>query len=178
MGMAERRPSDNDVKVALIHQVFSCFKWLMACLVIAFLGWQAIRAVVEMADDSGKPPSNAAKATDPDEARRQRGMAIAAVTRITDPGQETVKQAVEITPEKQHEFASVAQAEGVSLSVARRLLQVVEGSKATPSVPALGRATRQAGERAGRLLVVLDEGARPMVEQATADEIFLAEGRS
>jgi hypothetical protein len=87
---------------------------------------------------------------------------------------ERLKQAVEITPEMQHEFATVAQAEGVSLSVARRLLRVVEGAKATPSVPALGRVTREAGERAGRLLEVLDELARPQVEQATADEIFLA----
>jgi hypothetical protein len=88
--------------------------------------------------------------------------------------QERLKHAVEITPEKQEEFATVAQAEGVSLSVARRLLRVVEGSKATPSVPALGRVTRQAGERAGRLLEVLDEVARPQVEHATADEIFWA----
>src|SRR3982751_453163 len=86
--------------------------------------------------------------------------------------QERLKHAVEITPEKQDEFATVAQAEGVSLSVARRLLRVVEGSKATPSVPALGRVTREAGERAGRLLEVLDEVARPQVEHATADEIF------
>jgi hypothetical protein len=89
-----------------------------------------------------------------------------------------LQHAVEITPDKQHEFATVAQAEGVSLSVARRLLHVVEGSRSTPSVPTLGRATREAGERAGRLLEVLDEAARPEVEQATADEIFLAEGRS
>ena len=59
--------------------------------------------------------------------------------------QQRLKQAVEITPDKQHEFATVAQAEGVSLSVARRLLQVVEGSKATPSVPGPG-----AGDSRGR----------------------------
>jgi hypothetical protein len=87
-----------------------------------------------------------------------------------------LKRAVEMTPDKQHEFATVAQAEGVSLSVARRLLRVVEGLKAAPSVPALGRATREAGNRAGPLLEVLDEVARPAVKQATADEIFLAEG--
>src|SRR5213082_1556778 len=57
--------------------------------------------------------------------------------------QERLKHAVEITPDKQHEFATVAQAEGVSLSAARRLLRVVQGSKAAPSVPALGRATRE-----------------------------------
>ena len=88
--------------------------------------------------------------------------------------QEQLTHAVAITADKQHEFASVAQAEGVSLSVARRLLQVVAGSKSTPSVPTLGRATLEAGKHAGSLLKVLDEAARPKVEQGTADEIFLA----
>src|SRR5512132_30927 len=87
---------------------------------------------------------------------------------------ERLKHAVEITPHKQHEFATVAQAEGVSLSVARRLLRVVEGSQSTPSVPTLGRATLEAGQRANGLLKVLDEAARPLVQQATADEIFFA----
>jgi hypothetical protein len=86
--------------------------------------------------------------------------------------QERLEHAVEITPDKQDEFAAVAQAEGVSLSVARRLLRVVVGPKATPSVATLGRATREAGERAGPLLQVLDGAARPTVEQAAADEIF------
>lgn len=86
---------------------------------------------------------------------------------------ERLKHAVEITREIQDEFATVAQAEGVSLSVARRLLRVVEGSAATPSVPTLGRATFEAGNRAGPLLEVLDEVARPLVKQGTADEIFL-----
>jgi hypothetical protein len=84
-----------------------------------------------------------------------------------------LKYAVEITPDKQDEFATVAQAEGVSLSVARRLLRVLQGSRPTPSVPTLGRATREAGASAGDLLVVLDEVARPVVKQGTADEIFL-----
>jgi predicted PP-loop superfamily ATPase len=92
--------------------------------------------------------------------------------------QERLKHAVEITREKQDEFATVAQAEGVSLSVARRLLRVVEGVESTPSVPTLGRATLEAGERAGPLLEVLDEVARPLVKQAAADEIFLVENRS
>src|SRR3954468_13391380 len=69
---------------------------------------------------------------------------------------ERLKHAVEITPDKQHEFATVAQAEGVSLSVARRLLRVVAGSRSTPAVATLGRATLEAGERAGGLLEVLD----------------------
>ena len=66
--------------------------------------------------------------------------------------QERLKHAVEITPDKQHEFATVAQAEGVSLSVARRLLRIVAGARTTPSVPTLGRATLEAGVRAGSLL--------------------------
>jgi hypothetical protein len=85
-----------------------------------------------------------------------------------------VERAVEITRDRQDEFASVAQAEGVSLGVARRLLQVVAGSKPVPSVATLGRATREAGQHAGALLAVLDEAARPRVEQAAADEIFWA----
>ena len=92
--------------------------------------------------------------------------------------QERLKHAVEITPDKQDEFATVAQAEGVSLNVARRLLQVMAGSNSTPSVATLGRATLEAGERAGPLLRVLDEKARPEVEQAAADEIFLVASRS
>ncbi len=91
---------------------------------------------------------------------------------------ERLRHATEITPDKQDEFATVAQAEGVSLSVARRLLGVVQGSHSTPSVPTLGRTTLQAGQRAGALLLVLDETARPDVKQAVADEIFLAAKRS
>jgi uncharacterized coiled-coil protein SlyX len=92
--------------------------------------------------------------------------------------QKRLKHAVEITADKQDEFATVAQAEGVSLSVARRLLRVVAGAVITPSVPTLGRATLEAGVRAGSLLAVFDEEARPKVEQATADEIFSGANRS
>jgi hypothetical protein len=91
---------------------------------------------------------------------------------------ERLRHAVEITPDKQHEFATVAQAEGVSLSVARRLLRVVAGAVTTPSVATLGRTTLEAGVRAGSLLEVFDAKARPKVEQATADEIFWAANRS
>src|SRR5947209_1841063 len=92
--------------------------------------------------------------------------------------QEQLRHAVEMTPDTQHEFAAVAQAEGVSLSVARRLLQVVQRSQPTASVPTLGRASREAGRRAGALLEVLDEAARPEVKQGTADEIFSGANRS
>lgn len=109
-----------------------------------------------------------------DELQRQLAEQRAAVQSL----EERLKHTVEITPDMQHEFATVAQAEGVSLSVARRLLRVVEGSKLTPSVPTLGRATLEAGQSAGRLLKVLDEAARPKVKRGTADEIFLAQDRS
>jgi hypothetical protein len=92
--------------------------------------------------------------------------------------QERLEHAVEITSDKQHEFAAVAQAEGVSLGVARRLLRVVAGSASTPSVPTPGRATLESGKRAGDSLVVLDEVTRPKVRQGTADEIFLVPNRS
>ncbi len=92
--------------------------------------------------------------------------------------QERLSHAIEITPDTQDEFATVAQAEGVSLSVARRLLRVVEGSQSTPSVPTLGRATLEAGKRAGGLLEVLDEATRPEVKQGIADEIFSDASRS
>ncbi len=85
------------------------------------------------------------------------------------------ERAGEITRDKQDEFAAVAQAEGVSLGVARRLLQVVATSGPVSSVATLGRATHEAGQHAGRLLEVLDEAARPEVEQAAADEIFWPE---
>ncbi len=84
-----------------------------------------------------------------------------------------LKHAVEITPDTQHEFAAVAQAEGVSLSVARRLLRVMTGPRRSQGVATLGRVTHEAGTKAGPLLEVLDEAARPKVKQGTGDEIFL-----
>jgi hypothetical protein len=57
-------------------------------------------------------------------------------------------------------------------------MRVVEGSQSTPSVATLGRVTLEAGRRAGPLLTVLDEAARPEVKQGTADEIFLVANRS
>ena len=85
-----------------------------------------------------------------------------------------LKLAVEITPDKQHEFATVAQAEGVSLSVARRLLGVMAGQKRSRAVATLGRASLEGGKKAGSLLKVLDEAVRPQVKQGTADEIFVS----
>ena len=86
---------------------------------------------------------------------------------------ERLSRAVEITPELQAEYASTAQALGVSLPVAQTLLAVFLRDK-TPSVATLGRQTQEAAERAGALLAVLDEAAAELVQQAAADEIFLA----
>jgi len=84
------------------------------------------------------------------------------------------RYAVVVTSDRQAEFACVAQAEGVSLPVARRLLAVFLRD-VTPSVATLGRLSRQAALRAGPLLKVLDEHVRPRVGQACADEIFFGQ---
>jgi hypothetical protein len=78
-------------------------------------------------------------------------------------------------------FASTAQAEGVSLPVARRLLApllakpLVQGPaqrNRLPSVARLGRWSQQTARRAAALLPILDAISRQRVEQAAADEIF------
>jgi hypothetical protein len=80
-----------------------------------------------------------------------------------------------VTPDLQAQFAATAQAEGVSLPVARRLLAIFEGDDAAPSVAQLGRFSRSAALRAGALLEVFDEQARPRVRQSAADEIFFGQ---
>lgn len=75
-------------------------------------------------------------------------------------------------PDKQAEFASVGQGIGVSLPQVRRLLAVLLEEE-TPSVAKLGRWTKAAGEKAGAILQVLDEVARPLVEVAAADEVYV-----
>ena len=89
-----------------------------------------------------------------------------------------LRHAVAITPNNQDEFATVAQVEGVSSSVARRLLRVVAGSESPPRGAPRGRATLEAGQHAGPSLKLLDEAARPTVQQGTADAISGAQDRS
>ena len=60
------------------------------------------------------------------------------------------------------------------MSVARRLLQVMMGPRRSRAVATLGRATLEAGTKAGPLLEVLDDAVRPEVKQVAADEMFLA----
>jgi hypothetical protein len=85
--------------------------------------------------------------------------------------QQQLRQAVVVTADQHAEFASTAQALGVSLSSAHALLVVLLGG-AAPSVAALGRLAQQAGRQAGMVLAVLDEPARRRGRQIAADEIF------
>ncbi|MBI1915063.1 MAG: hypothetical protein HYS12_10050 [Planctomycetes bacterium] len=86
--------------------------------------------------------------------------------------QRRLQDAVVVDPDRQAEFATTAQAEGVSLPAARRLLHVLLRQR-TPRVPTLGRWTQAAAQRSATLLPVLDEHTRPRVQQAVADEIFV-----
>jgi len=85
--------------------------------------------------------------------------------------QDRLAQAVIVDDEKQAEFASVAQAVGVSLPNCRTLLEVLMAEPL--SVATLGRRTQQAGQKAGALLAVLDEWTQERVRQAAADEIYV-----
>jgi hypothetical protein len=78
-------------------------------------------------------------------------------------------------------FAATAQAEGVSLPVARRLLApllarplhpTAAPQRRLPSVARLGRLSAAAARKASAALAVLDPLSRPRVEQGAADEIF------
>ena len=85
--------------------------------------------------------------------------------------QRQLQQAVVLDADGLARFAATAQAEGVSLPVARRLLQPFLGPQ-TPSVAQLGRWTHAAAQRAAALLPILDDVTRPQAEQVAADEIF------
>ena len=85
--------------------------------------------------------------------------------------QKQLQQAVLLDADHLACFAATAQAEGVSLPVARRLL-VPFLQQRTPSVPQLGRWAQAAAQKTAALLPVLDAVTRPRVEQAAADEIF------
>jgi hypothetical protein len=84
------------------------------------------------------------------------------------------RDTVVVTAEMQGAFAGTAQAEGVSLPVARRLLAVLWRDN-TPSVAQRGRPSRPAGLCAGALLEVFDEYARPRARPGAADEIFFGQ---
>ena len=82
-----------------------------------------------------------------------------------------LQQAVVLDVDQLARFAATTQAQGVSLPVARRLLLPLL-KQDTPCVAQLGRWSHAAAAKAEALLSVLDEVARPQVEQVAADEIF------
>lgn len=79
-------------------------------------------------------------------------------------------KAVVVDAQKQEELACVGQARGVTLRDCRELLAVLVPGQAL-RVAELGRRTKAAGKKAGELLAVLDEAARPKVREAAADDI-------
>jgi hypothetical protein len=92
-----------------------------------------------------------------------------------------LQQAVLVDTDTLAHFASVAQAEGVSLPVARRLLgpllakslaPELQGRPRLPSVARLGRLSRATAVRSAQLLEVLDGFSRDRVRQGAGDEIF------
>jgi hypothetical protein len=86
--------------------------------------------------------------------------------------QQQLASAVVLDDHKQAEFASVAQARGVSLPDCRELLEVLIPGRAL-SVASLGRRTQTAAVHAGRLLAVLDDWTKAQVREAAADEIYV-----
>jgi hypothetical protein len=85
--------------------------------------------------------------------------------------QRQLQQAAVLAPDHLACFAATAQAEGVSLPVAHRLLRPLLPQQ-PPSVAQLGRWAHSAAQQAAVLLPLLDAAARPRVEQTAADEIF------
>src|SRR6266436_7773423 len=88
--------------------------------------------------------------------------------------QQRLSLAVVLDKEKQTEFACVGQACGVTLGNCHTLLDVLIPGEQL-SVPALGRRTHAAGKKAGPLLAVLDEFAKPLARDAAADEIYVSD---
>lgn len=86
--------------------------------------------------------------------------------------QQQLADRVVLDEDKQAEFASACQADGVSLPISRRLLSVLLVDRHVPSVAKLGRWTKAAGERSGAVLAVLDEAVQPKIHEALVDEIY------
>jgi len=92
-----------------------------------------------------------------------------------------LQQAVLVDADACAQYAGTAQAEGVNLPVARRLLGALlakslsngpPGRARLPSVARLGRLARAAARRSTALLEVLDGCSRDQVQQGAGDEIF------
>jgi hypothetical protein len=86
--------------------------------------------------------------------------------------EQRLARAVVLDEDQQAQVASVGQARGVTLRDCWELLNVLTPGKVL-SVASLGRRTQAAGAKAGPLLDVLDEFARPQVREVAADEIYV-----
>ena len=79
---------------------------------------------------------------------------------------------VVVDEDMQAQLAAVGQDTGISLPIIWEFLDVLIPSKQL-SVATLGRRSKAAGEKAGKLLPILDESARERVRDAAADELYV-----
>jgi hypothetical protein len=85
---------------------------------------------------------------------------------------ERLAVAVVLDEDTQAQVAAVGQANGVSLPILWELLELLLPGRHL-SVASLGRRSQAAGDKAGRLLPVVDEWARQRVHEAAADELYV-----
>jgi hypothetical protein len=83
-----------------------------------------------------------------------------------------LEQAVDFSAAKQHHFAVLAAALGLSLNQTHRLLAVFLPAAACPSRATLGRWVAAAAHQAGEVLQTLDAACEPLVNELCLDEIF------
>jgi hypothetical protein len=85
---------------------------------------------------------------------------------------ERLAMSVVLDEDVQAQLASVGQANGISLPMVWRFLQVLIPGKQL-SVATLGRRSQAAGEKSGELLAVFDECSSKRVRDAAADELYV-----
>jgi hypothetical protein len=83
-----------------------------------------------------------------------------------------LEETIEFPVIKQHEFAAIATAMGLSLNQVFTLLALILGMPACPSRSTLHRWIKLAGIAAGRVLKILDAQCRALVLVGCLDEIF------
>jgi hypothetical protein len=83
-----------------------------------------------------------------------------------------LEETIEFPVIKQHEFAAIATAMGLSLNQVFTLLGLILGRQACPSRSTLHRGIKLAGMAAGRVLKILDARCRTLVLVGCLDEIF------
>jgi hypothetical protein len=83
-----------------------------------------------------------------------------------------LEETIEFPVIKQHEFAAIATAMGLSLNQVFTLLGLILGRQACPGRSTLHRWIKLAGMAAGRVLKILDARCRALVLVGCLDEIF------